>query len=144
MSDCGDVKKVFVPTKREKQKESIAEQAAKRITGIEISDKSVEKIKLFLDGDNKSTEEYGLKIGVRKDGCSGKSYVMDLARISESVEAGDKIFKKDGATVMIEKLSYMFVLGSRLDFVEALTGSGFQLVNPNIKGTCSCGSSFKV
>ena len=56
----------------------------------------------------------------------------------------DKLFTKNGATVIVEKLSYMFVIGSQLDYQETLLASGFQLVNPNIKKSCSCGSSFAV
>lgn len=69
---------------------------------------------------------------------------MALDPIAPHKEAGDKVFSHNGATIMIEKLSYLFVTGSRLDYVEALTGSGFNLVNPNVKKTCACGSSFAI
>jgi iron-sulfur cluster assembly accessory protein len=137
MSDCGDVKKVFVPS-------SVATLPEKPIVGVEISDVAAEKIKLFLQNENKSPDEYGLFVAVVKDGCSGKSYTMALNPIAPHREAGDKLFSHNGATVMVEKISYLFVTGSRLDYVEALTGSGFNLVNPNIKKTCACGSSFAV
>ncbi|NBV43306.1 iron-sulfur cluster assembly accessory protein [bacterium] len=139
MSDCGDVKKVFVPAAG-----NAPATLEKPIIGVEITDLAAEKIKLFLGNENKSPEEYGLKISVVKDGCSGKSYTMSLDKIQNSIDDGDKLFKHNGATVMIEKLSYLFVTGSRLDFVEALTGSGFNLTNPNVKKTCACGSSFAV
>lgn len=137
MSDCGDVKKVFVPTV------AVVEETPV-IKGVEITAKAADKIKLFVQNEGKSSEQWGLKIAVKKDGCSGLSYVMDIAQIAPSREAGDKIFEKDGAFAMIEKTSYFYVTGSYLDYIEALTGSGFSLVNPNIKKTCSCGSSFAV
>ena len=83
-------------------------------------------------------------ISVVKDGCSGNSYTMDIAEISPHQKEGAKFFKKNGATVIVEKLSYLFVTGSVLDYTESLLASGFQLSNPNVKGTCSCGSSFKI
>jgi iron-sulfur cluster assembly protein len=138
MSDCGDVKKVFVKNNQEEAAK------LKPISGIDITDSAAEKIKHFAAVDKKSSEEYGLRVSVVKDGCSGNSYTMNLANIAESKENGDKIFTKNGATVIIEKLSYMFVLGSQLDYQESLLASGFQLVNPNIKKSCSCGSSFSV
>lgn len=137
MSDCGDVKKVFVAS-------SVGTAPEKPIIGVEISDGAAEKIKLFLSNENKSPDDYGLFIAVVKDGCSGKSYTMSLDPIAPHKQAGDKVFSHLGATIMIEKLSYLFVTGSRLDYMEALTGSGFNLVNPNIKKTCACGSSFAI
>ncbi len=137
MSDCGDVKKVFIAAK----------ESAKPIAplkGVDISEDAAEKIKQFLEQENKAPSEYGLLIGIRKDGCSGLSYDMRLSDLKTSQEVGDKCFEKNGAHVMIEKSSYFYVIGSRLDYVEALTGSGFQLINPNIKISCACGSSFNV
>lgn len=140
MGDCGDVKKVFVATGDSSEKE-VQNQPIK---GILITDKAAEKIRLFLENDQKSTVEYGLYVAVKKDGCSGYSYNMALNTIAASREAGDKIFEKDGSHVMIDKTSYFYVIGSQLDYIEALTGSGFTLGNPNVKTVCSCGSSFAV
>ena len=137
MSDCGNVQKVFVPTK---EKPAIQ----KPISGVEITDVAAEKIKSFVEQKNQSTSDFGLKIGVRKDGCSGLSYAMDISSISECEKNGDKLFSKNGCTAMVEKSSYLFVIGSQLDYTEALTGSGFQIVNPNTKRSCACGSSFAV
>jgi iron-sulfur cluster assembly protein len=137
MSDCGDVKKVFVASK-------VIEEPRPVVSGLDITPKAAEKIKLFLSQDGKPLNEFGLRIAVKKDGCSGFSYDMSLENLSVAKEAGDKCFEHEGANVMVEKTSYLFVIGSYLDYSEALTGSGFNLVNPNIKKTCSCGSSFSV
>lgn len=139
MSDCGDVKKVFV---NDKSATSVVEKPTPK--GIEIRPVAAEKIKLFLKNEGKSPEEHALKITVKKDGCSGHSYEMSLTELAPSRANGDKIFERDGAYVAIEKTSYFFVIGSYLDYIEALTGSGFNLINPNVKKTCSCGSSFAV
>ncbi len=137
MSDCGDVRKVFVPKKEAPVLEAPT-------SGILISDIAAAKIKHFVEQEGKSADEFGLKVCVKKDGCSGNSYSMEIEPIEPNKTAGAKIFSKDGATLMIEKTSYFFVTGSILDYAEALTGSGFSLNNPNIKRTCSCGSSFSV
>ena len=138
MSNCGNVQKVFVPTKEE-DKSNISQ-----ISGVDISDTAAEKIKFFVSSDKKDITQYGLKVSVVKDGCSGNSYTMDLGSVEEAEKNGDKIFQKDGAIVIIDKLSYLFVIGSRVDYHESLLASGFQLVNPNIKRSCSCGSSFSI
>ncbi|RAP32963.1 iron-sulfur cluster assembly accessory protein [Candidatus Marinamargulisbacteria bacterium SCGC AG-410-N11] len=139
MSDCGNVQKVFVPSAKEKA--AVKKQS---ISSVEITDYAAEKIKHFIQKDGKSVDDYGLKIQVVNDGCSGKSYTMDLSDIKSAQDNGDKVFSKNGAYIIIEKLSYLFVLGSRLDYTESLLASGFQLTNPNVKKSCSCGSSFAV
>ena len=136
-SKCGNVQKVFVLVN---QKETATESPAP-VTGINITDKAAERILHFLKIENKDSQAFGLKVSVVKDGCSGNSYSMDIAPLDPAKEAGDKIFQKDGAIVIIDKLSYMFVIGSTLDYVESLLMSGFQLNNPNVKKSCSCGSS---
>ncbi len=142
MSDCSNVQKVFVPVDKEKQA-LISDQPTIK-SGFSITDKAAEKIKYFCQQSGKNPDEFGLKVSVVKDGCSGNSYVMDLAPLADSQAAGDKIFIHNGALAMVEKLSYMFVIGSELDYAETLLMSGFQIVNPNVKKTCSCGSSFSV
>ena len=138
MSDCGNVQKVFVPTEKEEVNE------LPTIQGVDITDTAAEKILFFIKSDKKDPSEYGLKVTVVKDGCSGNSYTMELGTIADAQKNGDKIFKKNGATVIVDKLSYLFVIGSRVDYEQTLLASGFQLVNPNIKKSCSCGSSFSV
>lgn len=139
MSDCGDVKKVFVP-----QKAAQAAPIEAPAFGILISDVAAQKIKQFLQAEGNNPASHALHVSVVKDGCSGKSYTMKLAPLAEALANGDKIFEKDGANVAIEKASYLFVTGSVLDYTEALTGSGFAINNPNVKKTCACGSSFAV
>ena len=134
---CEGVKKSFV--KNSKQASEL-----KPIKGIEITEVAAEKLLFFLKQDGKSSHEYGLYIAVSKDGCSGMSYKMDIAKIEECKKKEAKIFTKNDAVFMIDKKSYIFVIGSYLDYIEALTGSGFTLTNPNAKKHCSCGASFSV
>ena len=140
MSDCGNVKKVFVPVP-DQEKPSVAPISS----GFGITDIAAEKIRHFCRVDGKSFEAFGLLVKVVKDGCSGNSYTMDLASVPEARERGDKLFQHaNGAFVIVDKLSYLFVIGSQLDYVESLLMSGFQIQNPNVKKSCSCGSSFAV
>ena len=137
MSDCGNVKKVFVPTDEKKSVQT-------SISTFGVTPTAIEKIHHFIQKDNKQISEYGLRVQVVRDGCSGNSYDIQLGRIKDAQEAGDKLFKFDDVVVIVEKLSYMFVIGSELDYVETLLMSGFQISNPNVKKSCSCGSSFSI
>ncbi len=136
MSDCGNVQKVFVPS------DNATTEQKPAISGLEITEIAAEKIRHFCKSDKKNPDDYCLYVKVVTDGCSGKSYSMDLAKIADYPD--DKIFKLNGATVIVDKTSYIFLIGSTLDYVETLLMSGFQLNNPNIKKSCSCGSSFAV
>ena len=138
MSDsCEGVKKSFVKNSKDASE-------LKPIKGIEITEVAAKKLLFFLKQDGKSSREYGLYISVSKDGCSGMSYKMDIVKIDECKKQEAKIFTKNDAVFMIDKKSYIFVIGSYLDYIEALTGSGFTLTNPNAKKHCSCGASFSV
>ena len=137
--NCENVQKVFVPVKEDDTKET-----KKTTDAILITDKAAERITHFCNLQNQSTQTHGLKISVVPDGCSGNSYTMDLSEIKVAKEKKDKIFTHNGASVIIERDSYIFLIGSTVDYVETLLMSGFQLKNPNVKGSCSCGSSFRV
>ena len=141
MSDCGNVQKVFVPDSVDPDQDKF--DLAKK-EGLLITDYAAEKIASFLIKDKKSADDYGLKVSVVKDGCSGLSYTMDLAKVDDLEKEGAKIFKHLDIVVMVEKAAYLYVFGSILDYVESLTGSGFNLKNPNVKRSCSCGSSFAI
>tara|TARA_A100001015_G_scaffold320373_1_gene446507 strand:+ start:1495 stop:1926 length:432 start_codon:yes stop_codon:yes gene_type:complete len=142
MSKCGNVKKVFVPTGEENKEE--LNQTKPTITTFGATETAIQKINQFIKKDNKSTDTHGLRVKVVRDGCSGNSYDMNLSEIKAAKKNGDKLFIFDNVTIMIEKLSYMFVIGSQLDYVETLLMSGFQINNPNVKKECSCGSSFSI
>jgi iron-sulfur cluster assembly protein len=83
----------------------------------------------------------GLRVGVKKVGCSGFAYTFDYA---DEVRADDKLFEAHGAKVVIDADSLSFIEGSRLDFVKEGFKQVFKLENPNVDGTCGCGESFSV
>eukprot|EP01047_Picozoa_sp_COSAG01_P000715 COSAG01_NODE_14_length_41020_cov_40.702133_7_plen_139_part_00 len=136
-NNCGDVQKSFV-------KSGDNQVSSKSIKGVSITQLAADKIKFFLQNDNKSHKTHCLAVSVNKDGCSGMSYKMDMSEISACEALGHKRFERDGSVLMIAKTSYLFVIGSELNYTEALTGSGFVLINPNAKKFCSCGASFGV
>ncbi|MFL0694084.1 iron-sulfur cluster insertion protein ErpA [Rhizobium rosettiformans] len=104
---------------------TLSEAAAKRIAAIVAAD----------------AEKSALRVSVEGGGCSGFSYKFDL----DGQPAGDDIvIERDGATVLIDPMSIIYMAGSEIDFVDNLLGQSFQIKNPNAVASCGCGTSFSV
>jgi iron-sulfur cluster assembly accessory protein len=104
---------------------TLSEAAAKRIAAIVAAD----------------AEKQALRVSVEGGGCSGFSYKFDL----DGQPAGDDIvIQRDGATVLIDPMSLIYMAGSEIDFVDNLLGQSFQIKNPNAVASCGCGTSFSV
>lgn len=112
---------------------------------ITISEKAALKIKQLVEGLVLSEvegkpENSGLRIKVMGGGCSGLQYKMNMDIPNER----DKVFEKDGARVIVDKKSFLYLNGSTVDYSEELMSSGFKIINPHVTGTCGCGDSFRV
>jgi len=104
---------------------TLSEAAAKRIAAVVASD----------------AEKSSLRVSVEGGGCSGFSYKFDLDRGPQS---DDIVITRDGATVLIDPVSIVYMAGSEIDFVDNLLGQSFQIKNPNAVASCGCGTSFSV
>ena len=107
-------------------------------TGVSITDCAVEKIKQQLAAEKR--EGQGLRVKVVGGGCSGLQNNLDF----DTSRAGDKVFEKDGAKVLVDMKSLLYLNGTELDYKDGLMQSGFVLQNPNVKRSCGCGVSFTV
>ncbi len=103
---------------------------------IELTDGAVFRI-LNLTG---TEPEKGLRVKVVGGGCSGLQYKMDI----DAPKKGDKVFERDGARVVVDRKSFLYLNGTVLDFQDSLMNTGFTLNNPNVKRSCGCGQSFSV
>jgi iron-sulfur cluster assembly protein len=103
---------------------------------LTLSDNAVVKIKQLIA----DKPDAGLRVKVVGGGCSGLQYRMEL----DSAQDRDKVFERDGARLIVDKKSFLYLNGSQLDYAEELMASGFRLVNPNVKRSCGCGESFVV
>ena len=83
----------------------------------------------------------GLRVGIKKVGCSGFAYTFDYA---DDVRAGDHMFEGHDAKVVVDTDSLAVLDGSRLDFVKEGLKQMFKFDNPNIDSTCGCGESFNL
>ena len=107
---------------------------------VAISEKAAEKIKYFAQKDG-ITDNVGIRVAVKGGGCSGLTY--DLTITDKELES-DKIVEQYGVKVMVDKKSYIYLVGTELEFSDGLNGKGFIFQNPNATKTCGCGTSFSV
>lgn len=105
---------------------------------VELSDAAARRIAAIVARD---PGKNALRVAVEGGGCSGFSYRFDL--VSERNE-DDVVIEKDGATVLIDDISLVYMGGSVIDFVDDLMGQSFQIRNPNAVASCGCGTSFSI
>lgn len=104
---------------------------------ITITPRAAQKYLSILQEDGK--QGWGIRLTEKMAGCSGFQYVLDY---SEKAEADDQIFESCGIQIHIEKAMVKHMLGSEIDYVEGLQGSGFKISNPNVRSSCGCGTSY--
>ena len=83
----------------------------------------------------------GVRFGVRKTGCSGYAYVVDIA---EGVASNDHVIEQDGVKLVVDDKSLALVDGTEIDFARQGLNASFVFRNPNVTGECGCGESFTV
>ena len=106
--------------------------------GVEVSEAAARKIAALLAGE---PDKIALRVAVEGGGCSGFSYTIDL---TDAQNDDDTVIERDGARVLIDDLSLVYMGGSVIDFVDDLMGQSFQIRNPNAVASCGCGTSFSI
>jgi len=82
-----------------------------------------------------------IRVGVQGGGCSGLMYELDF---DDKEKEGDKVFEDNGVKIVVDKKSFLYLVGTTLDFSGGLNGKGFVFQNPNADRTCGCGESFSI
>lgn len=106
---------------------------------VTITERAAEKV-LELQ-ESEGYIDHGLRVGVRGGGCSGLSYLIEF---SPEPDEGDFVWELKGVKLFVDPKSYLYLVGSELDYVDSLQETGFKFVNPNVKKECGCGESFVV
>lgn len=104
---------------------------------ISLTNTAADRVRTFLERDG----GHGLRVGVRRTGCSGWAYVVQLA---DAVEDEDMVFENNGVKVFVSPESLAFLDGSEIDFVKDGLNHTFQFNNPNVTDECGCGESFTI
>ena len=117
--------------------------AAVETTNLEMplplvfTDSAASKVKSLID--EEGNPELKLRVFVQGGGCSGFQYGFTF---DEAVNDDDTAMEKNGVTLLIDSMSYQYLVGAEIDYKEDLEGSQFVIKNPNATTTCGCGSSF--
>ena len=103
---------------------------------ITLTESAAKKIKTLLT----EKEETGIRAAVQGGGCSGFTYQLKFDNEKEN----DRVIESNGVNIYIDPKSFLYLMGTEIDFVDELNQSGFKFVNPNAKRTCGCGESFSI
>ena len=105
---------------------------------ISLTTAAAERVRTFL---SRRGHGLGLRLSVKKTGCSGFAYVVNYA---DDMGGDDLVFEDQGVKVIVDRDSLAFLDGTQVDFVRQGLNEAFRFRNPNVKGECGCGESFTV
>ena len=106
---------------------------------IGFSNQAADKVRQLMVAEG--NDALKLRVFVSGGGCSGFSYGFTF---DDEVAGDDAIVEREGVTLVVDPLSYQYLLGSEIDYVEDLQGAQFVVSNPNAAATCGCGNSFAI
>ena len=105
---------------------------------ISLTSAAADRVRSFL---GRRGHGVGLRLSVKKTGCSGFAYVVNYA---DEIAADDVVFEDRGVKVIVDRASLGYIDGTEVDFVKQGLNEAFRFRNPNVKGECGCGESFTV
>ncbi|MCX6274073.1 MAG: iron-sulfur cluster assembly accessory protein [Bacteroidetes bacterium] len=107
---------------------------------ITVTERAKYKALNLMQEEHKPADAF-IRVGVEGGGCSGLTYKLEF---DNQMKPDDKIFEDKGMKIVCDKKSFLYLIGTELDFTDGLNGKGFQFNNPNASRTCGCGESFSV
>ncbi len=108
---------------------------------IKVSNTAKYKITLLMTEEGFNAAEDYVRVGVKSGGCSGLSYELDFDKTQKD---DDKLFEDNQIKIIIDKKSFLYLIGTTLEYSGGLNGKGFVFNNPNANRTCGCGDSFSL
>jgi len=108
---------------------------------INVSNTAKQKVMSLMTEDGFDPKTDFVRVGVKSGGCSGLSYKLEFDNIRNE---SDKLFENNGVKIVVDTKSYLYLIGTTLDYSGGLNGNGFVFSNPNAKRTCGCGESFSL
>lgn len=113
-------------------------EAAREETLV-FTDSAVTKVKQLIE--EEGNDKLKLRVFITGGGCSGFQYGFTF---DENQQDGDTVVEKEGVTLLVDPMSFQYLVGAEVDYKEDLSGAQFVIRNPNATTTCGCGSSFSV
>ncbi len=108
---------------------------------IKVSDTAKQKVIALMQEDGFSAVNDYVRVGVKSGGCSGLSYDLTFDKAQKE---DDKLFEENGIKLIVDKKSFLYLIGTTLEYSGGLNGKGFVFNNPNANRTCGCGESFSL
>ena len=105
---------------------------------ITITEPAADRVRSHIENRGKGL---GLRLGIKKTGCSGFAYVVSYA---DDVNDDDVIFEDRGVKIVVDKDCLTYIDGTEVDFVKQGLSEAFRFLNPNVQGECGCGESFSI
>lgn len=107
---------------------------------IKVSDSAKNQVEHLLTAENHPEGSF-VRVGVEGGGCSGLMYQL---KFDNAMQEGDQIFEDNGVKVVVDRKSFLYLVGTELEYTGGLNGKGFVFKNPNASRTCGCGESFSI
>lgn len=108
---------------------------------IKVSSQAKEKVLQMMQSDGLDIASHFVRVGVKSGGCSGLSYEL---KFDASLVEDDKVFEDNDVRIVVDKKSFLYLVGTTLEYSDGLNGKGFVFNNPNANRTCGCGESFSL
>jgi len=108
---------------------------------IQVSESASKKIVEMMKDDGFDASHDYVRVGVKSGGCSGLSYEL---KFDKEISENDKVFEDNQIRIAVEKKSFLYLVGTTLEYSGGLNGKGFVFNNPNASRTCGCGESFSL
>ena len=108
---------------------------------IKVSESAKKRIALLMEDDGFNTATDYVRVGVKSGGCSGLSYEL---KFDKTLGEDDKVFEDNDIKIAVDKKSFLYLVGTILEYSGGLNGKGFVFNNPNAQRTCGCGESFSL
>ncbi len=107
---------------------------------ITVTERAKAKALNIMTEEHKPADSF-IRVGVEGGGCSGLTYKLEFDNV---ILPEDKVFEDKGMKIVCDRKSFLYLVGTELDFSDGLNGKGFSFINPNASRTCGCGESFSV
>lgn len=107
---------------------------------IKVKDSARQQVEKIISEEKHPTKAF-LRVGVQGGGCSGLMYELSF---DTELKDDDKVFEDNGVRVVVDKKSFLYLVGTELEYTGGLNGKGFVFINPNASRTCGCGESFSI
>lgn len=108
---------------------------------IKVSESAAKRVALLMEDDGFDPTKDFVRVGVKSGGCSGLEYELKFDKQSSET---DQVFEDNGIKIAVDKKSFLYLVGTTLEYSGGLNGKGFVFNNPNASRTCGCGESFSL